>query len=97
MRNVANGHGGHGSTANDINADASDTPLFRRLLKERAAQSGRSEAEQLKAYEERSVMRQVMIPPRAVADAACFLASERSAYTTGCVITVGGGTEGFPR
>ena len=97
VRNVANELGRHGITANYINADAIDTPLFRRLLKERAAQSGRSEAEQLKAYEERSVMRQVMIPPRAVADAACFLASERSAYTTGCVITVGGGTEGFPR
>ena len=26
-----------------------------------------------------------------------WLASDRSAYTTGCVITVGGGHEGFPR
>jgi len=25
------------------------------------------------------------------------MASDRSAYTTGCVITVGGGHEGFPR
>jgi len=25
------------------------------------------------------------------------LASDRSAHTTGCVITVGGGAEGFPR
>jgi NAD(P)-dependent dehydrogenase (short-subunit alcohol dehydrogenase family) len=32
-----------------------------------------------------------------VAEAALWLASDRSAYTTGCVITVGGGTEGFPR
>ena len=97
VRNAANELGRHGITANYINADAIDTPLFRRLVKERAARSGRSEWEQLMAYQERSVMRQATIPPRAVADAACFLASDRSAYTTGCVITVGGGAEGFPR
>ncbi len=33
----------------------------------------------------------------AVADAALWLASEASAYTSGCVITVGGGAEGMPR
>ena len=97
VRNAANELGRHGITANYINADAIDTPLFRKLVQERAAQSGRSESEQLKSYEDRSTLRQVMIPPRAVADAACFLASDRSAYTTGCVITVGGGAEGFPR
>jgi hypothetical protein len=26
-----------------------------------------------------------------------WLASDRSAYTSGCVITVGGGAEGMPR
>jgi len=30
-------------------------------------------------------------------EVALWLASDRSAYTTGCVITVGGGHEGFPR
>ena len=34
---------------------------------------------------------------RGVAEAALLLASDRSSYTTGCVITVGGGAEAFPR
>ena len=97
VRNIANELGKHGITANYVNADAVDTPLFRRLVQQRAEQSGRTEAEMLESYEQRSVMRQALVPPGAVADAVSFLASDRSAYTTGCVITVGGGPEGFPR
>lgn len=97
VRNVASELGKHGITANYINADAVDTPLFRNLVRLRAEQQGKTEEEMLAAYEQRSTLRAATIPPEAVADAVCFLASDRAAYTTGCVITVGGGAEGFPR
>ncbi len=97
VRNVANELGKHAITANYVNADAVDTPLFRGLVQQRAEQSGRTEAQMLESYKQRSAMRQAFVPPSAVADAVSFLASDRSAYTTGCVITVGGGPEGFPR
>ncbi len=97
VRNVANELGRHGITANYINADAVDTPMFRGVLRERAQRAGVSEEEMLRRYEERSVLREATVPPEAVAEAALWLASDRSAHTTGCVITVGGGYEGFPR
>jgi NAD(P)-dependent dehydrogenase (short-subunit alcohol dehydrogenase family) len=96
-RNVAAELGRQGITANYINADAVDTRLFRERLAERAQESGKSEEEMLQYYAERSVLGKATIPPEAVAEAAVFLASERSAYTTGCAITVGGGHEAFPR
>jgi NAD(P)-dependent dehydrogenase (short-subunit alcohol dehydrogenase family) len=96
-RNVANELGQHGITANVINADAVDTPLFRGLVRQRAEAAGVSEEAMLERYAERSVLREALVPPEAVAEAALWLASERSAHTTGCVITVGGGAEGFPR
>jgi NAD(P)-dependent dehydrogenase (short-subunit alcohol dehydrogenase family) len=96
-RNVANELGQHGITANVINADAVDTPLFRELARQRAEAAGVSEEAMLERYAERSVLREALVPPEAVAEAALWLASERSAHTTGCVITVGGGAEGFPR
>src|SRR5439155_15659480 len=43
VRNVANELGRHGITANYINADAVDTPLFRSLLAQRAKAAGLSE------------------------------------------------------
>ena len=97
VRNVANELGRDGITANYINADAVDTPMFREVLRLRAERAGVSEKEMLDRYAERSVLREAIIPPEAVAEAALWLASDRSAHTTGCVITVGGGTEGFPR
>lgn len=97
VRNVANELGRHGITANYINADAVDTPLFRAMVRERARRSGRSEEEVLRRYGERSVFGAATVAPRYVAEAVAFLVSDRSAYTTGCVITVGGGHEGFPR
>jgi len=97
VRNAANELGRHGITANYINADAVDTPLFRAIVRQRAESRGETEEQTLARYAERSVMRQALVPPEAVADAALWLASGRSAYTTGCVITVGGGAEGFPR
>ncbi len=97
VRNVANELSRHGITANYINADAVDTPLFRALVQERALQSGKTEAETLARYAERSIFRSATVPAESVAEAALWLASDRSAYTSGCVITVGGGAEGMPR
>jgi len=96
-RNVAAELGRHGITANYINADAVDTKLFRERLAERAKEAGKTEEEMLQVYAERSVLGKATLPPTAVADAALFLASDRSQYTTGCAITVGGGHEAFPR
>jgi rhamnulose-1-phosphate aldolase/alcohol dehydrogenase len=97
VRNVANELGRDGITANYINADAVDTPMFRHILRLRAERGNVSETEMLERYAERSVLREATVPPEAVAEAALWLASDRSAHTTGCVITVGGGAEGFPR
>jgi NAD(P)-dependent dehydrogenase (short-subunit alcohol dehydrogenase family) len=97
VRNVANELGRHKITANYINADAIDTPLFRSFVRQRAAQRGESEEQTLARYAERSVLREALVPPEAVAEAALWLASGRAGHTTGCVITVGGGAEGFPR
>jgi rhamnose utilization protein RhaD (predicted bifunctional aldolase and dehydrogenase)/NAD(P)-dependent dehydrogenase (short-subunit alcohol dehydrogenase family) len=97
VRNAANELSRHGITANYINADAIDTPLFRALVQERALASGQSEADVLQRYADRSIFRTATVPPEAVAEAALWLASDRSAYTSGCVITVGGGAEGMPR
>ena len=97
VRNAASELGRHGVTANYINADAIDTPMFRGIVTERARQAGVSEEQMLQRYAERSPLREAMVPPEAVAEAALWLASDRAAHTTGCVITVGGGHEGFPR
>jgi rhamnose utilization protein RhaD (predicted bifunctional aldolase and dehydrogenase)/NAD(P)-dependent dehydrogenase (short-subunit alcohol dehydrogenase family) len=97
VRNVASELGRYQITANYVNADMIDTPLFRRLVAERAGQEGRSEAQVLARYRERSLTGDVLIPAEAVADAVLWLASDQAAYTTGCVITVGGGAEAFPR
>ncbi len=97
VRNAASELGQYGITANYINADAVDTPLFRDVLRQRAERAGVSEDQQLRHYAERSVLREATVPPEAAAEAALWLASERAAHTTGCVITVGGGAEGFPR
>ena len=97
VRNVANELGRHGITANYINADAVDTPMFRDVLRQRAERAGVSDDEMLARYAERSTLREATVPPEAVAEAALWLASNRAAHTTGCVITVGGGAEGFPR
>lgn len=97
VRNAANELSRYGITANYINADAIDTPLFRALVHERAEAAGKTEDEILARYAERSIFREASVPPDAVAEAALWLASDRSAHTSGCVITVGGGAEGMPR
>src|SRR5207253_1959317 len=62
VRNVANELGRDGITANYINADAVDTPMFREVLRLRAERAGVSEKETLDRYAERSVLREAIIP-----------------------------------
>ena len=50
------------------------------------------------AYRRRNLLGVGPIPPAAVAEAALFLVSPRSRYTTGAVLTVDGGIkEAMPR
>jgi NAD(P)-dependent dehydrogenase (short-subunit alcohol dehydrogenase family) len=83
---------------NAINADQIETPLFVQFVRERAASRGVSEEEQLAVYRSRNLMGATLIPPKAVADLAVLLASERFRFTTGDNLTVDGGLpEAFPR
>jgi enoyl-[acyl-carrier-protein] reductase (NADH) len=75
-----------------------DPPLFRRVVRERAASRGVSEAEQLESYRRRNLMGVGLIPAEVVGEMAVVLASEKFRFTTGDIITVDGGlAEGFPR
>lgn len=96
-RNAANELGRYQITANYINADAIDTPLFRTLADQRARSTGKKIDEILQRYAARSVFGEAMIDPAYVAEAVLWFASDASRYTTGCVLTVGGGFESFPR
>jgi NAD(P)-dependent dehydrogenase (short-subunit alcohol dehydrogenase family) len=97
VRNTANELSRHGITANYINADAIETPLFRKLVTERSVASGQTEEQVLERYAERSIFRTATVPAESVAEAASWLASDAARHTSGCVITVGGGAEGMPR
>jgi NAD(P)-dependent dehydrogenase (short-subunit alcohol dehydrogenase family) len=57
VRNAANELSRYGITANYINADAIDTPLFRALVQERATASGQTEDAVLQRYADRSIFR----------------------------------------
>jgi rhamnulose-1-phosphate aldolase/alcohol dehydrogenase len=97
-RNLAVELGPHGVRVNYFNADFVDTPLMRKLIAERAQRRGVTEEAQADDYRRRNVLGTGPIPPRAVAEAALFLCSTRSAYTTGAVLTIDGGIkEAMPR
>ncbi|MFQ5767855.1 MAG: SDR family oxidoreductase, partial [Acidobacteriota bacterium] len=90
--------GPQGIRVNAINADQVETPLFMRFAAARARAQGRSLEEQLEQYRRRNAMGVTRIPPRAVADLAVLLASDRFRYTTGDILTIDGGLpEAFPR
>ena len=91
------GRGAQGKTRNSIKAEGNDRPSCRWLVKERSEKRGETEEATLARDAERRISRTATGPPEAVADAALWLASEASAYTSGCVITVGGGAEAMPR
>jgi rhamnulose-1-phosphate aldolase/alcohol dehydrogenase len=83
---------------NYFNADFVDTPMMRKMIQDRAATKGISTEQQVEEYRKRNLLNVGPIPPEAVAEAALFLASDRSRYTTGSVITVDGGLrDAMPR
>jgi rhamnulose-1-phosphate aldolase/alcohol dehydrogenase len=90
----------HGIRANIVNPDAvfQDSRLWsEEVRRQRAAAQGIGLAELEEFYRKRNLLG-VRILPEDVAEAALFLASDRSAKTTGCTLTVDGGVrEAFPR
>jgi rhamnulose-1-phosphate aldolase/alcohol dehydrogenase len=97
-RNLAAELGPFGMRVNAINADFVDTPLMRALIEERAARRGIAPAAQEEEYRRRNLMGVGPIPPGAVAEAALFLVSPRSRFTTGTALPIDGGIkEAMPR
>jgi NAD(P)-dependent dehydrogenase (short-subunit alcohol dehydrogenase family) len=97
-RNLALELAPFGIRANYFNADFVDTPMMRKMLQDRATMKGITTDQQLEEYRKRNLLGVGPIPPEAVAEAALFLASDRSRYTTGSVITVDGGLrDAMPR
>jgi rhamnulose-1-phosphate aldolase/alcohol dehydrogenase len=97
-RNLAAELGPHGIRVNYINADFVDTPLMRTLIAQRAAMKGTSARAQEDEYRRRNLLGVGPIPTSAVAEAALFLVSPRSAYTTGAAFPIDGGIkEAMPR
>jgi rhamnulose-1-phosphate aldolase/alcohol dehydrogenase len=82
-----------GIRVNYFNADFIDTPMIRKMCEERAAQKGITPDEQMEEYRKRNLLRVGPIPPEAVAEAALFLVSDRSRYTTGSCLTIDGGLQ----
>jgi rhamnulose-1-phosphate aldolase/alcohol dehydrogenase len=82
-----------GIRVNYFNADFIDTPMIRKMCEERAAQKGITPDVQLEEYRKRNLLHVGPIPPEAVAEAALFLAGDRSRYTTGSCLTIDGGLQ----
>lgn len=92
--------GPHGIRANIVNPDAvfRDSRLWsEEVRRERARAQGIRVEELEDFYRKRNILARPILPED-VAEAVLFLASERSAKTTGCTITVDGGVkDAFPR
>ncbi len=90
----------HGIRANIVNPDAvfQDSKLWsEEVRRQRAAAQGIA-VEALEDFYRKRNLLGVRVLPEDVAEAVLFLASDRSAKTTGCTITVDGGLrEAFPR
>ena len=90
----------HGIRSNIVNPDAvfQDSKLWsEEIRRERAAAQGIG-VEQLEDFYRKRNLLGARILPDDVAEAVLFLASDRSAKTTGCTITVDGGVkDAFPR
>ncbi len=97
-RNLATELGPHGIRVNCFNADFVDTPMMRRLIEQRAALKGTSVEAQTEEYRRRNLLAAGPLPPAAVAEAAFFLVSPRSRFTTGAALPVDAGIkEAMPR
>ncbi|MGH7305971.1 MAG: SDR family oxidoreductase, partial [Candidatus Rokuibacteriota bacterium] len=90
----------HGIRSNIVNPDAvfQDSKLWSdEIRRERAAAQGIAVDQVEDFYRTRNLLG-VSILPEDVAEAVLFLASDRSAKTTGCTVTVDGGVrDAFPR
>ncbi|HEU4368385.1 MAG TPA: bifunctional rhamnulose-1-phosphate aldolase/short-chain dehydrogenase [Methylomirabilota bacterium] len=90
----------HGIRSNIVNPDAifQDSKLWsEEIRRERAAAQGIA-VEQLEDFYRRRNLLGARILPEDVAQAVLFFASDRSAKTTGCTLTVDGGVkDAFPR
>jgi rhamnulose-1-phosphate aldolase/alcohol dehydrogenase len=90
----------HGIRSNIVNPDAvfQDSRLWSdEVRRERAAAQGIEATDIEEFYRKRNLLA-ARILPEDVAEAVLFLASERSAKTTGCTLTVDGGVkDAFPR
>ena len=93
-------NGRYGIRSNIINPDSvfQDSRLWSEELREQRATAHGVAVSELEEFYARRNLLQEFISPRDVAEAALYLASDRSAKTTGCMITVDGGlVEAFPR
>jgi len=92
--------GPHGIRSNLVNPDAvfRDSKLWSEdVRRERARAQGISVDDLEEFYRKRNILGRPILPED-VAEAVLFLASDRSAKTTGCTITVDGGVkDAFPR
>lgn len=99
-RTFAMENGIYGIRSNIVNPDAvfQDSGLWSRELKEERASAHAVAVEDLEDFYRRRNLLQAFITPNDVAEATLWLASGRSAKTTGCMISVDGGVpEAFPR
>ena len=93
-------NGEHGIRVNMVNPDAvfSDSRLWSADLRAGRAAAHGVALSQLEDFYRRRNLLQTTIQPEDVAEAALFLAGDRSAKTTGAVLPVDGGVRGaFPR
>ena len=92
--------GPHGIRSNIVNPDAvfRDSKLWsEEVRRERARAQGIAVDDLEDFYRKRNILARPILPED-VAEAVLFLASDRSAKTTGCTITVDGGVkDAFPR
>jgi rhamnulose-1-phosphate aldolase/alcohol dehydrogenase len=92
--------GAHGIRSNIVNPDAvfRDSKLWsEEVRRERARAQGIAVDDLEDFYRKRNILARPILPED-VAEAVLFLASDRSAKTTGCTITVDGGVkDAFPR
>jgi rhamnulose-1-phosphate aldolase/alcohol dehydrogenase len=92
--------GEHGVRVNIVNPDAvfQDSGLWSNQVREERARAHGVAVDQLEDFYRRRNLLKVRVLAEDVAEAALWLASDRSSKTTGCILSVDGGVrEAFPR